>query len=150
MAYTMVEQVKIRLKQFHIDTDDSVVFDHKEDNPLIEQLVEQAQQEVTSRRMYPSSYTQEQIDSDIKNYEGVIVNLAVYDKSQAGEAYMASYTENGVSRTWKDRENLFAGVYPLSDCYYPDKKIISQSAKRKKAVVTGYDDETAESEVDMW
>ncbi len=29
MAYTMVEQVKIRLKQFHIDADDSVVFDHK-------------------------------------------------------------------------------------------------------------------------
>ena len=49
MAYTMVEQVKIRLKQFHIDADDSVVFDHKEDNPLIEQLVEQAQQEVISR-----------------------------------------------------------------------------------------------------
>lgn len=34
----------------------------------------------------------------MKNYEGVIVNLAVYDKSQAGEAYMATYTENGVSR----------------------------------------------------
>ena len=113
MAYTMVEQVKIRLKQFHIDADDSVVFDHKEDNPLIEQLIEQAQQEVMSRRMYPSSYTQEQINDDMKNYEGVIVNLAVYDKSQAGEAYMAAYTENGVSRTWKDRENLFAGVYPF-------------------------------------
>lgn len=113
MAYTMVEQVKIRLKQFHIDDKESVVFDHKEDNPLIEQLIEQAQQEVISRRMYPNSYTQEQINSDMKNYEGVIVNLAVYDKSQAGEAYMAAYTENGVSRTWKDRENLFAGVYPF-------------------------------------
>lgn len=113
MAYTMVEQVKIRLKQFHIDDKESVVFDHKEDNPLIVQLVEQAQQEVISRRMYPSSYTQEQIDSDMKNYEGVVVNLAVYDKSQAGEAYMTTYTENGVSRAWKDRENLLVGVYPF-------------------------------------
>ena len=113
MAYTMVEQVKIRLKQFHIDDNESVVFDHKEDNPLIEQLIEQAQQEVISRRMYPISYTKEQIDSDMKNYEGVIVNLAVYDKSQAGEAYMANYTENGVSRAWKDRENLLVGVYPF-------------------------------------
>lgn len=113
MAYTMVEQVKIRLKQFHIDDNESVVFDHKEDNPLIEQLIEQAQQEVISRRMYPSSYTQEQINSDMKNYEGVVVNLAVYDKSQAGEAYMATYTENGVSRAWKDRENLLVGVYPF-------------------------------------
>ena len=113
MAYTMVEQVKMRLKQFHIDDNESVVFDHKEDNPLIEQLIEQAQQEVISRRMYPSSYTQEQIDSDMKNYKGVVVNLAVYDKSQAGEAYMATYTENGVSRAWKDRENLLVGVYPF-------------------------------------
>ena len=113
MAYTMVEQVKIRLKQFHIDDNESVVFDHKEDNPLIEQLIEQAQQEVISRRMYPISYTKEQIDSDMKNYEGVVVNLAVYDKSQAGEAYMTTYTENGVSRAWKDRENLLVGVYPF-------------------------------------
>lgn len=113
MAYTMVEQVKIRLKQFHIGADGAVVFDHKEDDPLIEQLIEQAQQEVVSRRMYPSSYTQEQIDNDMKNYEGVIVNLAVYDKSQAGEAYMSSYTENGVSRAWRDRENLLAGVFPF-------------------------------------
>lgn len=113
MAYTMLEQVKIRLKQFCIDADDTVVFNHKEDNPLIEQLIEQAQQEVMSRRMYPSSYTQDQIDSDMKNYEGVIVNLAVYDKSQAGETYMASYAEDGVSRTWKDRENLLAGIYPF-------------------------------------
>lgn len=114
MAYTMVEQVKIRLKQFHIDDKESVVFDHKEDNPLIEQLIEQAQQEVISRRMYPSSYTQEQIASDMKNYEGVIVNLAVYDRSQAGEAYMESYSENGVSRSWKDRDSLFSGVYPIA------------------------------------
>jgi hypothetical protein len=114
MAYTMVEQVKIRLKQFHIDDKESVVFDHKEDNPLIEQLIEQAQQELISRRMYPSSYTQEQIASDMKNYEGVIVNLAVYDRSQAGEAYMESYSENGVSRSWKDRDSLFSGVYPIA------------------------------------
>lgn len=114
MAYTIVEQVKIRLKQYHIDESGTVVFDQKEKNPLIEQLVEQARQEVIKSRMYPSTYTQEQIDNDVKNYEGVIVNLAVYDHSQAGEAYMASYTENGVSRNWKDREKLFAGVYPIA------------------------------------
>ena len=26
---------------------------------------------------------------------------------------MATYTENGVSRAWKDRENLLVGVYPF-------------------------------------
>lgn len=116
MAYTLLEQVKIRLGQFHIeesDGADKTVFDHKEDNPRIQQLIDQAAQEIINRIGYPESYTQEQIDKDMKKYEGVIVDLAVYDHSQAGEAFMASYTENGVSRNWQDRDKLFAGVFPF-------------------------------------
>lgn len=122
MSYTLLEQVKIRLKQFHIEeTEDSdtgtradkVVFDKKEDNPLIEQLLEQARNEIIEKRNYPETYTQDQIDRDVKKFENVMVNLAVYDRSQAGEAYMASYSENGVSRTWKDRNSLLSGVYPF-------------------------------------
>lgn len=122
MSYTLLEQVKIRLKQFHIEeTEDSdtgtkadkVVFDKKEDNPLIEQLLEQARNEIVEKRNYPETYTQDQIDRDVQKFENVMVNLAVYDRSQAGEAYMASYSENGVSRTWKDRNSLLSGVYPF-------------------------------------
>lgn len=119
--YTTLEQVKIRLHQYHIDTvtndDDTtssvVVFDDIEDNPLIEQLIEQSRQEIISLRNYPSSYTQEQIDDDMSNYESVIVNLTVYDHSQAGENYMASMNEGGVNRTWKNRNDLLAGVFPF-------------------------------------
>ena len=120
--YTTLEQVKIRLHQYHIDTvknDDSdtttnvVVFDDIEDNPLIEQLIEQSRQEIISLRNYPSSYTQEQIYNDMTKYENVIVNLTVYDHSQAGENYMASMNEGGVNRTWKNRNDLLAGVFPL-------------------------------------
>lgn len=121
MEYTTLEQVKIRLKQFHIDTvtnddettSDVVVFDNKEDNPIIEQLIKQAAEDVKARRNYPNSYTDEMIAEDLKKFESVIVNLAVYDHSQAGEAFMSSYTENGVSRNWKEREDLFVGVYPF-------------------------------------
>ena len=120
--YTTLEQVKIRLHQYHIDTvtndDDTtssvVVFDDIEDNPLIEQLIEQSRQEIISLRNYPSSYTQEQIDNDMSNYESVIVNLTVYDHSQAGENYMASMNEGGVNRTWKNRNDLLAGVFPFA------------------------------------
>lgn len=119
--YTTLEQVKIRLHQYHIDTvtnDDGtttnvIVFDNIEDNPYIEQLIEQSRQEIISLRNYPSSYTQEQIDNDLSNYESVIVNLTVYDHSQAGEAYMASYSENGISRNWVERNKLLTGVIPL-------------------------------------
>ena len=119
--YTILEQVKIRLKQFHIETVDNadgtqsdvVVFDQKEDNPLLEQLIKQVTNEVMNRRMYTSNYTQEQIDEDLKKFETTIVNAVVYDRSQAGESFMQSYSENGVSRTWKDRDKLFGEVYPF-------------------------------------
>ena len=119
--YTILSQVKIRLKQFHIETitneddttKDVVVFDNKEDDLLIEQLIKQATEDVKTRRNYPDSYTEEMITEDLKKFEGIIVNLVVYDHSQAGEAFMASYGENGVSRTWKDRDSLFVGVFPF-------------------------------------
>lgn len=119
--YTILAQVKIRLKQFHIETitneddttKDVVVFDNKEDDLLIEQLIKQATEDVKARRNYPDSYTEEMITEDLKQFEGVIVNLVVYDHSQAGEEFMASFGENGVSRTWKDRDSLFVGVFPF-------------------------------------
>lgn len=121
MEYTTLEQVKIRLQQFHIETvtnddestSDVVVFDKKEDNPLIEQLIKQATEDVKAVRCYPNSYTDEMIAEDLKNYQSNIVNLAVYDHSQAGEAFMSNYSENGISRTWRDRDKLFTGVFPF-------------------------------------
>ena len=119
--YTILAQVKIRLKQFHMETvtnedditKDVVVFDNKEDDLLIEQLIKQATEDVKAKRNYPDSYTEEMITNDLKQFEGVIVNLVVYDHSQAGEEFMASFGENGVSRTWKDRDSLFVGVFPF-------------------------------------
>lgn len=117
--YTTLEQVKIRLKQFHIDSksdseSSEVVFDHLEENPLLEQLISQAEADIRAKRMYPESYTEEKIAADMKKFQSVVVNLVVYDRSQAGENFMASYSENGVSRTWRDRENLFVGVFPFA------------------------------------
>lgn len=113
--YTILEQVKIRLKQFHIDdTTEEVVFDEKTDNPFLEQLIKQAKDEIISKRNYPSDYTQTQIDNDMANYERVIVDLVVYDHSQAGEEYMGSYSENGISRSWKDRDKLLNSIYPIA------------------------------------
>ena len=121
MEYTTLEQVKIRLGQFHIETvtnddettSDVVVFDNKEDNPIIEQLIKQATEDVRAKRNYPDSYTDEMIAEDLKKHQSVIVNLAVYDHSQAGENYMSALSEGGVNRTWRDRDKLFVGVFPF-------------------------------------
>ena len=85
--YTILAQVKIRLKQFHMETvtneddttKDVAVFDNKEDDLLIEQLIKQATEDVKNRRNYPDSYTEKMITEDLKQFEGVIVNLVVYD-----------------------------------------------------------------------
>ena len=114
--YTTLEQVKIRLKQFHIDSESSeVVFDHLEENPLLEQLISQAEADIRAKRMYPESYTEKKIAADMKKFQSVVVNLVVYDRSQSGENFMASYSENGVSRKWRDREDLFVGVFPFAN-----------------------------------
>ena len=107
-----LEKVKIRLGQYHMESSNKVVFDQAEKNPLISQLINQATNEIIQRRNYPDSYTEEQIYADLKKYENNIINIVVYDCSQAGEAYMQSYTENGVSRNWIIRNDLFAGIFP--------------------------------------
>lgn len=111
MSYTTLEKVKIRLGQYHMD-ENEVVFDQVEQNPLIEQLIEQAKTEIAQRRNYPTNHTDEQIEDDLAKYENNIINIVIYDSSQAGEAYMQSYTENGVSRSWISRDDLFKGVFP--------------------------------------
>lgn len=113
MAYTLLEQVKIRLKQFQY-TSDTMVFNREEENPLIEQLIEQATSDIKAARHYPADYTDDRIEADIAGFQKTIVNLAVYDYSQAGEAYMNSYSENGISRSWVEREKLLATVRPIA------------------------------------
>ena len=101
--YTLVEQVKIRLGQYHVEKKENeegeeeevVVFDKVNDNPLISQLIQQAKDDVIKARSYPPNYTEEQINGDLEKYKSTIINLAVYDHSQAGEDYMSSYSENG-------------------------------------------------------
>lgn len=93
--YSILEQVKIRLRQFHVEDDDTVVFDNKEENPLLNQLIEQAKKEIISRRMYPETYSEKDILSDLERFENNIVDLAVYDRSQAGEATWQAILKTG-------------------------------------------------------
>mgnify|MGYP006886771566 FL=1 len=120
-AYTVLEQVKIRLKQFHMETVESdgltsstVMFDRKEDNPLLEQLINQATEDIKNKRRYPSDYTKEEIEEDLKRYESVLVNVVVYDRMKLGGDFQQSDSENGKSRTWVDRNTLFKEIYPIA------------------------------------
>lgn len=120
-AYTVLEQVKIRLKQFHMETvendgfaSSTVMFDRKEDNPLLEQLINQTTEDIKNKRRYPKDYTKEEIEEDLKKYESVLVNVVVYDRMKLGGDFQQSDSENGKSRTWVDRNTLFKEIYPIA------------------------------------
>lgn len=120
-SYTVLEQVKIRLKQFHMETvendgltSNAVMFDRKEDNPLLEQLINQATENIKNKRRYPKDYTKEEIEEDLKKYESVLVNVVVYDRMKLGGDFQQSDSENGKSRTWVDRNTLFKEIYPIA------------------------------------
>lgn len=120
-AYTVLEQVKIRLKQFHMETvendgltSSTVMFDRKEDNPLLEQLINQATEDIKNKRRYLKDYTKEEIEEDLKKYESVLVNVVVYDRMKLGGDFQQSDSENGKSRTWVDRNTLFKEIYPIA------------------------------------
>lgn len=120
-AYTVLEQVKIRLKQFHMETvendgltSSTVMFDRKEDNPLLEQLINQATEDIKNKRRYPKDYTKEEIEEDLKKYESVLVNVVVYDRMKLRGDFQQSDSENGKSRTWVDRNTLFKEIYPIA------------------------------------
>ena len=79
---------------------------------ILEIKVKNAIREIIMKRNYQAStYTTEQIEEDLKNYYSVIKNLALYDYNQIGVERESNHTENSISRTWVDRDDLFKGVH---------------------------------------
>lgn len=70
--------------------------------------------EVKRARKYPSYYTDEQIQTDLYEYYSNIRNIALYDYNKIGAEGETSHSENGVNRSYGDRDKLFAGIIPLS------------------------------------
>lgn len=74
--------------------------------------VRNAIREVKMKRNYQAtSYTDEQIEKDLYNYFSVIKSVALYDYNQIGAEGEQSHSENSISRTWVDRDDLFKGVH---------------------------------------
>lgn len=73
--------------------------------------VKNAVREVKNRRSYPSHFTEDDIQKDLDMLHSNIYGLALYDYNQIGAEGHSSYSESGTSRTWKDREDCFRGVF---------------------------------------
>ena len=84
------------------------------DETLLLSKVKNALREVKRARKYPTYYTDEQIERDMYDYFSNIRKIALYDYNQIGAEGQSSIGENGVNRTFVDRNSLFAGIIPLS------------------------------------
>lgn len=121
MAYTLLERVKIRLRQFDIvETTDSeghateeIVFNHKEDNPFLLELIDKATEDVIAFRNYPDSYTEEMITEDVENHSNIIIEVVLYDYNAEGIEGSKQHGENGVNQTFVARESILGKVVPF-------------------------------------
>lgn len=77
--------------------------------------VNNAAREVKKARGYSyAGYTDEMIDEDILQFYTNIRNIALFDVSQqVGAEFNSSLSENGIYRTYRDRDKLFVGIIPL-------------------------------------
>lgn len=74
--------------------------------------VKNAVRELKMKRNYQAtSYSETDIEKDLYNYYSTIVNVARYDYNQLGAEGEKSHSENSVSRSWVDRDELFKGVH---------------------------------------
>lgn len=74
--------------------------------------VRNAIRELKMKRNYSAtSFSETEIEKDIYNYYSTIVNVARYDYNQSGAEGESSHSENSVSRSWVDRDDLFKGVH---------------------------------------
>lgn len=88
-----------------------LVIDNADDEKKLLVKVKNAVREVKNRRSYPSHFTDEDIQKDLEKLQSNIYSLALYDYNQIGVEGQVSHSENGESRTWKDREECLRGIF---------------------------------------
>lgn len=83
------------------------------DIAILESKIRNAIREVRRTRNYQSHHTDEFIWKDMEQFYSNIRELALYDYNQVGAEGQLSMSENGVSRSWKDRKECFMGIVPF-------------------------------------
>ena len=84
------------------------------DSSVLRQKVINAIREVKKERKYPSYYLSDLISKDLYEFYSNIRNIALYDYNKVGAEGELTHSENGISRSYVDRKNLFSGVLPIS------------------------------------
>ncbi|PXV88459.1 hypothetical protein C8E03_108186 [Lachnotalea glycerini] len=84
------------------------------DIALLTSKIKGAIREVKLARKYKGK-TDTYIEEDIQSYYSNIKNLAAYDFCLVGGEFQTSHSENGISRSFADRNDCFDGVLPIAE-----------------------------------
>lgn len=81
---------------------------------LLRSKIEGAYREVKQARNYPKHYSEQWVEQDMEYYYSNILAIARFDYNAVGSEGMSSYSSDGTSIKYNDRNKLFNGVYPIS------------------------------------
>lgn len=81
---------------------------------LLRSKVNGAFREVKNARRYPGTYSEAMIESDMIEFYSNIEAIARYDYNAVGSEGLNSYSADGTSIHYKDRDKLFYGVLPIA------------------------------------
>lgn len=117
MSYTTLEEIKIRLDEFDVSESEGeqrLVFHTGKIDFKLNTLIDKAKQDIRGYRHYPSSYTDEMIESDIETkYHNILIELVLYDYSIEGADFQSTHNENGTNRTFVKRESILGKIIPF-------------------------------------
>ena len=86
------------------------------DADLLEVKVASAIRECKTIRDYPASYSDSRIEKDLVRFFSQIKDVSMYDYSKMGAEGQDSYSADGESIYYEDRNKLWYGVRPIARC----------------------------------
>lgn len=108
MTLTVADEVIDMLTTLYSD---QPTFKAEKVKVIVANVVEEV---IVARNYRYAGYTDEQINRDLLRYKSNIKNLAEYDFAHFGAPHEITHSENSISRTWSDRNKLFAGIVSIT------------------------------------
>ena len=103
----MIESI---INELTIELKNEVDFDAQ----ILALKVHNAYREVKAARHYPKSYSDATIEADMNDYYSNVKGIALYDYTKIGAEGQTSYSADGESIHYVEREKLFAGIIPIA------------------------------------
>lgn len=110
-TYEMLDEIFENLKA-EIGADEAQA--DKLNESLLKSKIQGAFRDVKRARNYPKSCSPEWINEDMLDYYSNIESIARYDYNSVGSEGLSSYSADGTSIHYNDRDKLFYGVYPIA------------------------------------